>query len=331
MVNRLDLQTALWHSTPFLLAFLVFGALGTTRAQQFDPTPQTLRVIANNSQVYIGRTVELPKTVTVTRILSRNGETIRYQVRDDRGAPIPVLTVEGAPDVNSEFCIEGRVEEARSGNSPSPVVINEIDRTAGYLCGWLLPGLAGLFLLVVGLGGFVYWQRSSREISSVSAGGDGGGRVSAGGDGSGSEPTGGGSGETTETETVKFTVPPQETVKMLGRLEVISGHDEPEIPLMAPVSERGPSGAGHRYTVGRSQASAEDRFTHIQLKPKTVSRKQAELSHVSNSFRLTNLVSEQKNPTLVNGAALEKGEQVQLSDGDVITMGEVKLRLHAGV
>jgi len=360
MANRLNVRTALWCGTPFLLALLVFGVLGPTAtcAQQFNPTPQALSVIQNNPQVYIGRTVELPETVTVTRILNQNGGTTLYQVRDARGAVIPVLTTGGAPDVNGEFCIEGRVEEARSGDSRSPVVINEVDRTPSYLCGWLLPGLVGLFLLVVGLGGFVYWQsrgsereseRTGERASAVSASGDGSTEVSTGETGGGESrgPAGGSGGtqvlsdepgettdeggETTETETVKFTVPPQETVKMLGRLEVISGHDEPEIPLMAPVSQRGPSGAGHRYTIGRSPASAEDKYTHIQLKPRTVSREQAELSHVSNSFRLTNLVSEQKNPTLVNGAALEKGEQVQLSDGDVITMGEVKLRLHAGI
>jgi predicted component of type VI protein secretion system len=63
-----------------------------------------------------------------------------------------------------------------------------------------------------------------------------------------------------------------------------------------------------------------------------VSREQAKLSFVNGSFRLTNYVPDSKNPTIVDGTVLDEGQQVELSDGDTVTMGEVELqlRLHSG-
>ena len=131
-----------------------------------------------------------------------------------------------------------------------------------------------------------------------------------------------------DTDQVETTVRSKKTVKMLGWFDVLSGTDDTKIPLNVPVGGgNGSAVAGHEYTIGRKSAPDQGKFDHIRLKPRTVSREQAKLSFVNGAFRLTNYVPETKNPTIVNGTILDEGEQVDLSDGDTITMGEVELQL----
>jgi len=142
------------------------------------------------------------------------------------------------------------------------------------------------------------------------------------------EPDEGQKTQVIDTDQVETTVRSDSTVKMLGRFEVLSGHDDTEIPLTVPVGDGdGSAVAGYEFTIGRKSAPKQNKFDHIRLKPRTVSREQAKLSFVNGAFRLTNYVPDTKNPTMVNGAVLDEGEQVELSDGDTITMGEVELRL----
>jgi PKD repeat protein len=136
-----------------------------------------------------------------------------------------------------------------------------------------------------------------------------------------------------DTDQVETTVRSKKTVKMLGWFDVLSGHDDTEIPLNVPVGgSNGSTVAGHEFTIGRKSAPEQNEFNHIRLKPRTVSREQAKLSFVNGSFRLTNYVPDSKNPTIVDGTVLDEGQQVELSDGDTVTMGEVELqlRLHSG-
>lgn len=131
-----------------------------------------------------------------------------------------------------------------------------------------------------------------------------------------------------DTDQVETTVRSKKTVKMLGWFDVMSGTDDTRIPLNVPVGGgNGSTVAGHEFTIGRKSAPDQGKFDHIRLKPRTVSREQAKLSFVNGAFRLTNYVPETKNPTIVNGAVLDEGQQVDLSDGDTITMGEVELQL----
>jgi PKD repeat protein len=142
------------------------------------------------------------------------------------------------------------------------------------------------------------------------------------------QPDGGEKTKVIDTDQVETTVRSKKTVKMLGWFDVLSGHDDTKIPLNVPVGGDGGSAvAGHEYTIGRKSASEQDKFDHIRLKPRTVSREQAKLSFVNGSFRLTNYVPDSKNPTIVDGTVLDEGQQVELSDGDTVTMGEVKLQL----
>ena len=135
-------------------------------------------------------------------------------------------------------------------------------------------------------------------------------------------------GTIVDSEQVWTRVRSKKTVKMLGWFDVLSGTDDTKIPLNVPIGGgNGSAVAGHEYTIGRKSTPEEGEFDHIRLKPRTVSREQAKLSFVNGAFRLTNYVPETKNPTIVNGTILDEGEQVDLSDGDTITMGEVELQL----
>lgn len=118
---------------------------------------------------------------------------------------------------------------------------------------------------------------------------------------------------------------PQKTLKILGQLEFVGGPDKgKEIPLLVPASERGRSGAGHEFHIGREKGQP---FESITLSAPTISRKQAKLAFVNGRFVLTNYASVNKNPTLVNGQPMDVGGQVAISDGDVITFGEIEVRL----
>lgn len=331
--------------------------------------PTTVERIIQNPEEYVDQEVELADPVLVTKIVSETQEAgmTEYIVQGGNGGTLPVLTTGNPPEVGSRYVVQGRIQENKSSEAYS-VLIYEIQRDPSNR--YLLYTILGLLVIVVGLGIYVIIQRTkggatretvasdpSKEFRSPNKTGSESvdssparrqrGSASPGdtpesesknlGDEqetiAGTKPESTNVEETgiTETETVKYQRPTKETVKMLGRLEIITGHDEPEIPLMKSTPDQSPSASMHVYTIGRAPAPPGKRDSHIQLKPRTVSRKQAKLSIEDSTFRLTNLVSHQKNPTMVNGSLLEIGDQIELDDGDIITMGEVKLRLHVGM
>lgn len=234
----------------------------------------------------------------------------------------------------------------------------------GGLTDLLIFGIIGLFVVVVGLG--VYVMTRPEEEEPVPAGEDGpsggpGGKTSSdtvetptpGGDGSsgpqGGRPgpqqdggmggTGGFGGAQSsyggvpgggryENETVVMNLAPQKTAKMLGRLTFVDSDEDP-IPLNVPIDGGASGGKYHTFTVGRRDPSSKSDYSHIKLKPRTVSRQQAKLVHQEGRFYVTNLVSEKKNPTRVNDEPMGEGERRELDDGDLLQMGEVKLRFHS--
>lgn len=305
-------------------ALILCGAFGIANGQPqaYDATPETIQQIYRNQSVYEGRTVDLPAPVIVRSVnRSGEGESRSFTVQDEAGNGIRVLTSEALPEVYEPYRISGTVQLRKDAQIPY-VVATSIEGPLGGPPTWLIVAIGGLLVAIGALGTYLVTRRRNRESAHSAAGRD---RMDR------SSPRERKQGSTYEGETVRMDVPPLETVKMLGRLEVISGHEDPEIPLLVPPSNgSAPSDAGHSFTIGRAPASMENRFRHIQIKPRTVSREQAKLSFEGGTFRLTNYVSEAKNPTLVNGQALGVNEEIKVSAGDTITMGEVKLRLHAG-
>jgi len=122
-----------------------------------------------------------------------------------------------------------------------------------------------------------------------------------------------------EGSTIKMPVPPEGTLKLLpGRLRVVSGDDSvKEIRFYRIPSQDVPE-----ITFGRASGK---QYSHIQLKPMTVSSRQAKITYIEKDqgFVLTNFAKKSSNPTVVNGAQLEAEQSVDLKKGDKIEMGEI--------
>ena len=127
-----------------------------------------------------------------------------------------------------------------------------------------------------------------------------------------------------EGRTIKMHAPPAGTLKLLpGWLEVVSGDDVvKEIRFYKPKGE----GAAET-TFGRAEGRP---YVHVQLKPMTVSSRQAKVSFEGGVASLTNYATNASNPTRVNDREMAVEEKVALADGDKVEMGEVVFRFHTG-
>lgn len=127
--------------------------------------------------------------------------------------------------------------------------------------------------------------------------------------------------EVLEGDTIKMAMPPSGTLKMLpGRLTVLAGDDKiKEIRFFKTKAEE-----ESEITFGRASGKP---YTHIQLKPQSVSAKQAKIIYAGRKFTLINY--SKTNPTHVNDVELEENGMMELNDGDKIQMGEVILEFHS--
>jgi len=126
-----------------------------------------------------------------------------------------------------------------------------------------------------------------------------------------------------EGRTIKMHAPPPGTLKLLpGWLEVTAGDETVrEIRFYRIKGDAVPE-----TTFGRATGRP---YAHIQLKPMTVSSRQARILFDGGSPKLTNFATAESNPTKVNGRELAANETVALSEGDKIEMGEVVFKFHA--
>jgi hypothetical protein len=123
------------------------------------------------------------------------------------------------------------------------------------------------------------------------------------------------------TSSVRFSVPTDATLQFLpGRLEITNGADRGRDLRFV----RMPGAAITEITFGRCAGAP---YRHVQLEDATVSRKHARLRLQQQRWHLTNWSS--TNPVLHNGVELAVDEEVALSDGDRVDMGEVIFRFRA--
>jgi hypothetical protein len=128
--------------------------------------------------------------------------------------------------------------------------------------------------------------------------------------------------EVIEGKTIKIHAPPPGTVKLMpGWFEVVSGDD-----VVTQIRFYKLKGDAGETTFGRAAGRP---YAHVQLKPMTVSSRQAKVSFDAGQARLTNFASADSNPTTVNGRELGVDEAAVLSEGDVVAMGEVHFKFHA--
>ncbi|TVP56564.1 MAG: FHA domain-containing protein [Gemmatimonadales bacterium] len=128
---------------------------------------------------------------------------------------------------------------------------------------------------------------------------------------------------TNGSEIVEYQRPPDGTLQLLpGRLEVERGPGVGQEIRFVRVP-----GSPAEITFGRSEGPE---FRHVQLHSPTVSRQHARLRFDGTGWSVRNESS--TNPTTVNGHTLSSEiEEVPLSDGDLIEIGEITFRFrHEG-
>jgi hypothetical protein len=129
--------------------------------------------------------------------------------------------------------------------------------------------------------------------------------------------------EVVHGHSLRFHRPVDGTLEFLpGYLEVIGGPDAGhELRFVRPSD-----GSDAVVTFGRRDGPP---YTHVQLLEPTVSRSHARLGQDADRWRLVNL--SRTNPVVVNRGPLDGVEASQLlADGDVIEMGALVFRFHAG-
>ncbi len=124
-----------------------------------------------------------------------------------------------------------------------------------------------------------------------------------------------------DNKTVKIYEPlHSNTVKVMpAHFDVLEGLDE--VNKLYLYAEKNKSQS--EYSFGRNPG---DKFYHFQIKSPTVSREQAKLLAMKQKFVLVNYASSSSNPTIINDQSMDINESYDLNNGDIITMGDVKLK-----
>lgn len=286
---------------------LLLTSPAVAQTSAYMPEAPSIGYILDNIEVYDGRQATLPDPVWVLRVSSDEGATRQFQVRDQEGDVLTVYTNLDVPQVNDAIRTAGIIEI-----SDGETFLFEQQRGGTNLWLWVLVGA----LAVAFVGTLAYAVTGTKEQPKPAPS-----PVH-------SSPTpspsvrGDASGKEVQGETIAIPKPAPRTTKLLGTLKMLSEHGKGDHPLMVPAGSNGtPSGAGREFTIGRGEGC------DIRLKPLTVSRNQAKLVYANGQFHITNYVSAQKNPTMVNGYEMSSGEQMPLDDGAEIQMGEVRMQL----
>lgn len=335
-----------------LLAILFPASMAYAQGEQEgEQESQRVRDIRQDPQEFLNEVVTLEGFVT-QYVDDDAQSTSFYFLKDDYGALIRVRTSRQSPETGARYRVTGPVGLDPESNEPyvseeTRIIAEEQadggdERSGGATTTSdgddeeasvdpLLVAIAIVFVVLIGVLVWVIRSRRQPTVSSVSAQAEttpssskspGGVSTSPStpkmsGNESAPDPA-----QVVEDKTIKMHAPPPGTLKILpGQLKVTSGLDEIKDILLYRSSNG--RGDGTEITIGRASGKP---YQHIQLKPRTVSSKQAKLVYTNNKFMLINYASESSNPTQINGKSLDVNESVQLQDGDEIQMGEVTLR-----
>lgn len=284
----------------------------------------SLTLIAQEKQIKIEDILKAPAAFKdevvrlegfVTQYVEGDAKTTSfYFLKDDWGGIIKVRTSKDRPEVGNKYIITGPVgidpifnepyisEETRMQKVALPVA--SAPRNQYLIYGLIAAITAVIFLLVV----VILSSGKKRGFEET--------KVSTGIETSLPQPE-----SFIEGKTIKMAVPPEGTLKLLpGRFVVLSGDDNiKEIRFYKTKAQE-----ECEITFGRASGKP---FSHIQLKPMTVSALHAKVVYNVGKFTLINY--SKTNPTKVNGQELKENESVELKDGARIEMGEIVFEFQA--
>ncbi|HPC83892.1 MAG TPA: FHA domain-containing protein [Thermoanaerobaculaceae bacterium] len=326
MASRRQVGFAVLAMVVCVLTAAAVGAQTLTKVKDIKANP---RGYANEMVTVEGFATQWVESTATT--------TSFFFLKDDWGGIIKVRTSREKPDVGERYRVTGPVgidvvnhndpfisEETRVAVRPEPiapapvtvaptpvplpVAIEPAVPTA------LIAAVAGAIVILAGL---LVWVLRSRRPAAEGAGTAAGVAATGFGGSEADAPP-----QAVEGRTIKMFAPPPGTLKILpGRLEVVGGDETvKEIRFYRIKGQVTPE-----VTFGRVAGPA---YSHVQLKPMTVSSRQAKLTFINNQWILTNFAAATSNPTRYNGAELPVDGQVVLKQGDRIEMGEVQLVFH---
>jgi len=295
----------------FLLAILFFSVTNSACEQQASMSVQDL---LDDRENYIDRIVTLEGTVV--RHIDDERDFKSYLLQDRYGQVVTIRTIKALPSITDNISVNGTFNEGMMGGN-RVFYISEIDRknAAFFMIDnqLILILFAALILIMIIALLVVYFKKPEEPATVITTGVQEPKPVPPQPD---PEPP-----VVVDNPTIKIVGTSDKTIKVLpGKLEILSGVEgQKELKFLTP-----PNSRVHEFTFGRNPGTS---YSHFQFKSPTVSREQAKLIISRNDFSLINYANEQSNPTQINGEKMAENESRSLNSGDIITMGEVSLKL----
>lgn len=306
----------------FLLVPLLFCLFSTAL---FPQRVTTIEEIRKNPQSFDTESVEVKGIVT--QYIHSKTSTSHYILRDDHGAVIKVTTAAAEPETYKKYVVSGIVYlDAKTGDpyisegtrtqQQEPVEESDADSVTAVETSSsdysVIYILLAVLALVIGIFIYLNVKKSAKEpvmesplrepsairsFSPVAPDSDSG------------------------PKTIKMPPAPPKTMKFIpGKLIITDGDDKGTYFNIAGF----PTPEGAIITIGREEISGDRAYCHIQLKQKTISRRQAELIYKDNRLFVRNLSD--TNFTQIDGMELKPGEKTEVKIGSKIRTGEVEFQ-----
>lgn len=281
--------------------------------------------IINNPAAFDGEVVEVTGLVT-QYIEASDRTTAHYLLKGNYGAIIRVNTAEGEPEINAKYTTTGIVYMDKNTQLPfiseksrvrldviePQEAVTDLDAESGQPAKWYGDNL--LLIIIIG-GGIIMVILLILLISK---------RKPAAGEPIVSRESKPSDAITTEKEELKTMVipkPADKTMKFIpGQLEILTGEDKGRSIKIAGF----PTEDGSIVTIGRESVTGPRDFAHIEMKERTISRKQAELIYKDGKLYIKNL--SETNYTKLNGKDIPPNTSLEISTDAVLTFGEVEMK-----
>ena len=248
--------------------------------------------------------------------------TSYYYLKDDYGAIIKVHTAGSKPETNVKYIVNGIlyidsatdlpfISERSKTKVDLPVPESFSEPPISWLQNnWLLILIVGVSALVLILIIVLLSKRKKDEIPVSPE--------------TGMKSPLNGIDLSVQKDNLKTMVIPvsvPKTMKFIpGEFEVLTGDDKGRIIKIGGY----PTEEGSIVTIGRERVIGPRDFAHIQLKERTISRKQAEVILKDAKLYIKNL--SETNYTKLDGKDLPPNTSAELNAGSVLTFGEVEMK-----
>jgi pSer/pThr/pTyr-binding forkhead associated (FHA) protein len=249
--------------------------------------------------------------------------TSYYYLKDDFGAIIKVHTAEGKPETNVKYNVDGIlyidpvtelpfISERSKSRADVDIIKPPLHIPTWWEKNWLLVVIIASAVLLFSLILLLFGRKRNTEPDAIKP-------IDNIQDINFEKNEPPILKDNLKTMVIPSTAP--RTMKFIpGEFEVITGDDKGRIIKIGGY----PTEDGSIVTIGREEVTGQRDFAHIQLKEKTISRRQAEIILKDGKMYIKNL--SQTNYTKLDGKEIPPNTSSELNSGSVITFGEVEMK-----